>query len=318
MFKNPSFLFDIICTAAWIILVVRYARKGFLSSIVQLVGNLFSLLGAKELSAACAGWVFEHMLAGGFRTQIAANIAAGGAVDLSGIAEKYAGFLPASFRASIVAACERSIGAVLADNAVVLADSIVENVLQPLLTPVITLVLFFLFYALLRLLVSMLVTVLGLVNKLPVIGTVNRGLGWLVGGATALLDIYLVLCILWGHHRHHRRQPECAQRYGDEQQSLLQNLQSLQPFPVKGFLHKGGTMVCIRCQKRPAIIFIQRMDNGQMKQEGYCLHCARELHIKPVEDLMKQFGMSDEDMDNMENRMESMMDEMGDANPSPS
>ena len=33
-------------------------------------------------------------------------------------------------------------------------------------------------------------------------------------------------------------------------------------------------MVCIRCQKRPAIIFIQRMENGQMKQEGYCLHCA--------------------------------------------
>ena len=176
MFKNPSFLFDIICTAAWIILVVRYARKGFLSSIVQLVGNLFSLLGAKELSAVCAGWVFEHMLAGGFRTQIAANIAAGGAVDLSGIAEKYAGFLPASFRASIVAACERSIGAVLADNAVVLA---------------------------------------------------TRG-----GGAAGYLfgAVHPV-----GHHRHHRRQPECAQRYGDEQQSLLQNLQSLQPFPVKGF-----------------------------------------------------------------------------------
>ena len=70
-------------------------------------------------------------------------------------------------------------------------------------------------------------------------------------------------------------------------------------------------MVCNRCQKRPAIIFVQRMENGQMKNEGFCLHCARELHIKPVEDLMKQFGMSDEDMDNMENRMESMMDEMG-------
>ena len=75
-------------------------------------------------------------------------------------------------------------------------------------------------------------------------------------------------------------------------------------------------MVCNRCQKRPAIIFVQRMENGQMKNEGYCLHCARELHIKPVEDLMKQFGMSDEDMDNMENRMESMMEEMGgETNP---
>ena len=75
-------------------------------------------------------------------------------------------------------------------------------------------------------------------------------------------------------------------------------------------------MVCVRCKKRPAIIFIQRMENGQMKQEGYCLHCAREMHIKPVEDLMKQFGMSEQDMDNMEDRMDSMMEEMGDgANP---
>ena len=75
-------------------------------------------------------------------------------------------------------------------------------------------------------------------------------------------------------------------------------------------------MVCIRCQKRPAIIFVQRMENGQMKNEGYCLRCARELHIKPVEDLMKQFGMSDEDMENMENRMENMVEEMGgDGNP---
>ena len=137
------------------------------------------------------------MTAGGFRTQIAASLSADGVVDLSGIAEKYAGFLPASFRASIVAAFERSIGAVLADNAVVLADSIVENVLQPLLTPVISLVLFFVAFALLRMLVSLLVTVLGLVNKLPVIGTVNRGLGYTVGALASLVDIYLVLCVVW-------------------------------------------------------------------------------------------------------------------------
>ena len=48
-----------------------------------------------------------------------------------------------AFRASIVDACERSISAVLNDNAVVLADTIVQKVLAPLLTPVISLVLFF-------------------------------------------------------------------------------------------------------------------------------------------------------------------------------
>ena len=197
MFKNPSFLFDILCTVVWLVLMVRYARKGFLASIVQLSGNLISLLGARQLSAACAGWVFENLLAGGFRTQIAESISAGGVVDLTGIADKYAGFLPEAFRASIVDACERSISAVLNDNAVVLADTIVQKVLAPLLTPVISLVLFFVAFALLRMLVSLLVTVLGLVNKLPVIGAVNHWLGWGVGGIASLVDIYLVLCVVW-------------------------------------------------------------------------------------------------------------------------
>ena len=197
MFKNPSFLFDMICTVVWLLLAVRYARKGFLASTVQLVGNLLSLGGARVFSSWAAAEVFQRFLAGSFRTQIAESITAGGVVDLTGIADKYAGFLPDSFRASIVEACERSISAVLSDNAVVLADVIVQKVLAPLLTPVISLVLFFLAFALFRMLISMLVTVLGLVNRLPVIGTVNRWLGWTAGGIASLVDIYLVMCVLW-------------------------------------------------------------------------------------------------------------------------
>ena len=45
MFKNPSFLFDIVCTVVWLLLAVRYARKGFLAASVQLGGNVFSLVG---------------------------------------------------------------------------------------------------------------------------------------------------------------------------------------------------------------------------------------------------------------------------------
>ena len=90
MFKNPSFLFDILCTVVWLVLMARYARKGFLASIVQLSGNLISLLGARQCSAACAGWVFENLLAGGFRTQIAAHLSEDGVVNLSGIAQQYA------------------------------------------------------------------------------------------------------------------------------------------------------------------------------------------------------------------------------------
>ncbi|MFI3170488.1 MAG: ATP-dependent Clp protease ATP-binding subunit [Faecalibacterium sp.] len=72
-------------------------------------------------------------------------------------------------------------------------------------------------------------------------------------------------------------------------------------------------MICVRCKKRPAILFIQRMTGGETSQEGYCLRCARELHIKPVDDLMKQFGMSEQDMETMEDRMEDMMEQFGDG-----
>lgn len=33
-------------------------------------------------------------------------------------------------------------------------------------------------------------------------------------------------------------------------------------------------MLCVKCKKRTAVVFIQRMENGQPKQEGYCLTCA--------------------------------------------
>lgn len=70
-------------------------------------------------------------------------------------------------------------------------------------------------------------------------------------------------------------------------------------------------MLCSRCKKRPAVIFIQRGDGTSTgSPEGYCLHCARELHIKPVEDLIRQFGMSEQDLDTMEEHMENMMQEM--------
>ena len=70
-------------------------------------------------------------------------------------------------------------------------------------------------------------------------------------------------------------------------------------------------MLCVRCKKRTAVVFIQRMEGGKPIQEGYCLTCARELHIKPVDDMMKQFGVSDQDLENMEERMASFLAEAG-------
>ena len=68
-------------------------------------------------------------------------------------------------------------------------------------------------------------------------------------------------------------------------------------------------MLCVRCKKRTAVVFVQRMENGKPIQEGHCLTCAREMHIQPVDDLMKRFGVSDQDLENMEERMSSFLEE---------
>ena len=49
-------------------------------------------------------------------------------------------------------------------------------------------------------------------------------------------------------------------------------------------------MLCERCKKRPAMIYIQTSEDGQIKSKGYCLTCARELGIKPLDDMMKKMG----------------------------
>ena len=73
--------------------------------------------------------------------------------------------------------------------------------------------------------------------------------------------------------------------------------------------------MCSRCGKNVAVVFITKLEGGVQKNEGLCLKCARELHIKPVDDMIEKMGISDEDLDNLSGEMmnalngvESLMD----------
>ena len=68
--------------------------------------------------------------------------------------------------------------------------------------------------------------------------------------------------------------------------------------------------LCSRCGKNVAVIFITRMDGGQTRNEGLCLKCARELHIKPVDDLINKMGLTDDELDNLTGEM---MEALGNA-----
>ena len=56
---------------------------------------------------------------------------------------------------------------------------------------------------------------------------------------------------------------------------------------------------CSRCGKNYAVVFITKVENGESKNEGLCFKCAREMHIKPIDDMLEKLGISEDEMDSL-------------------
>ena len=63
--------------------------------------------------------------------------------------------------------------------------------------------------------------------------------------------------------------------------------------------------LCSRCHKNVAVVFISKIEGGATRNEGLCLKCAKELGIKPINDMIQKMGISDEDLENLTNEMMS-------------
>ena len=61
--------------------------------------------------------------------------------------------------------------------------------------------------------------------------------------------------------------------------------------------------ICSRCKKNVAVVFITKLENGKTENEGLCLKCAKELGIKPIDDMMQKMGITEEELENMTNEM---------------
>lgn len=66
-------------------------------------------------------------------------------------------------------------------------------------------------------------------------------------------------------------------------------------------------LICSRCKKRPAVIFVSRIDGDKTTQEGFCLKCAMELNIGPVKQMMQNMGITEEDLDSVSEQFDEML-----------
>ncbi len=67
--------------------------------------------------------------------------------------------------------------------------------------------------------------------------------------------------------------------------------------------------MCSRCKKNIAVVFITKIEGpDKTSQEGLCLKCARELGVKPLDNIMEQMGITDEDLDALTGEIGSLAD----------
>ncbi|MBQ7217898.1 MAG: ATP-dependent Clp protease ATP-binding subunit [Ruminococcus sp.] len=71
-------------------------------------------------------------------------------------------------------------------------------------------------------------------------------------------------------------------------------------------------MICCKCQKRPAVVFVSTNKEDE-QPKGYCLMCAKDMGIKPVDDIIKRMGISPEDLESVQEQMDSIMENMNES-----
>ena len=74
-------------------------------------------------------------------------------------------------------------------------------------------------------------------------------------------------------------------------------------------------VLCARCKKRPAMLFVTKVEGDKTTQEGLCIKCALEMNIGPVKQIMQSMGISEDELDDVSEQFEAMFGEDGGFEP---
>lgn len=70
--------------------------------------------------------------------------------------------------------------------------------------------------------------------------------------------------------------------------------------------------MCSKCGIRPAVLFIQKMEDGKVVPEGLCIKCAREMNVGSINQMIDQLGISEEELEQASEQMSQFMENMQD------
>ena len=186
MQENISLIYDLIFLVLFAVVAVRSWHRGFLASLAELIGAIFGVGISIWASQTIAPQIYEKFLGASVADRVEAAITQSN----GNIAEALQGitFLPESMQQSLLD---------MLTNAGSDVPAKVAEALQPLILPFVQVLLFVVLCVLVRWVFRLLVGVLRWFNGVPLLGSVNRLLGLLLGLANGAVDCWLLALALW-------------------------------------------------------------------------------------------------------------------------
>ncbi len=197
-----SYIVDIIIIAVFAVTVLASYKKGFFKSLFDLIGTLVAVIIARIASSSLAGTAFDMFVKEPAKLTLTNSLGSVGTTDYAAQAEEAIASIPDSLNGVMeligidkAALLEKISSSGFAEGNLV--DNIMANVVTPVGTAVIQFVLFVIFAVVFALLIKVAVKALDfIIKKLPLIKSLNKGLGIVVGILRGLLTVVIVSMVL--------------------------------------------------------------------------------------------------------------------------
>lgn len=180
-----SIIIDIVLAAAGILTVYFAYKRGFVSTVISLIGLLLALVLASYFGLAAADYIYDDVVGDKIAQNIIDDFKLDNSRDINDILPKY---VSNYFKNSGEKADD-----VLSGN---FGLSTIKKAIKTPVTALITVVIFLILFIVFLLLFRWIAKLAGLINKIPVIGKLNSLLGGMLGIVKALLIVYLLCFIL--------------------------------------------------------------------------------------------------------------------------
>lgn len=193
-----KYVLDAVTILIPILCIVFGYRRGFLRSVVQLVGLFAAFLVAMHLSSALAPQVFDDFISQPLQETVISTIRESDTTSIEEQVQAVVDGLP-EFLVNLLNADEAAKTALeqlsqqVDESAPVVAETLVVNVIRPLAVSLIHFILFILLFAVLMLVVKLLTVIIKPLTKLPVLHQVDGVLGGAIGVLKGVLFVLVAV-----------------------------------------------------------------------------------------------------------------------------